>query len=143
MDFRALIGTIQLNLIAMMAGTHLAVNQMRKRGAKGVIVNTSSTAAFGAMGPDPAYSTSKIGVVNFTQACKGLDERFGVRVMAVCPGIVDTAIVPREAEWLKPVLASIKMLQPEDIAKAVCDIILDDSKTGEYVIVQREQTAEA
>lgn len=138
MDAEALISTIDLNLSAMLAGTHIAVNQMRRRGTQGVIVNTASTAAFGAMGPDPAYSASKAAVVNFTQACKGLQERFGVRVMAVCPGIVDTAIVPREAEWLKPVLSQIKMMQPDDIAKAVCDIILDDSQAGEYVTVQQQ-----
>jgi len=138
-----MVAVIQLNLIAMMVGTHVAVGRMRRRGAAGVIVNTSSTAAFGAMAPDPAYSTSKIGIVNFTQACKTLKDRFNIRVMAVCPGIVDTAIVPREAAWLKPALDRIKMLQPDDIARAVCDIVADDSQSGEYVIVQNDEPVTA
>jgi len=141
MPISKMVAAIQLNLIAMMVGTHLAVGYLRRRGARGVIVNTASTAAFGAMGPDPAYSASKIGIVNFTQACKGLNERFGIRVMAICPGIVDTPIVNHDAEWLKPALARIKMLHPDDVARAVCDVISNDTQAGEYVIVQHEDIA--
>jgi len=134
--YESLVATINLNLMAVMVGTHLSIQQMRKRSAPGVIVNTSSMAAFNALPPDPAYSATKIAIINFTQACKSLSERYGVRVMAVCPGIVDTAIIQREAPWLKAALSMITMLAPNDIAKAVCDVILDDSKAGEYVVVE-------
>ena len=134
-----MIAVIQINLIAMMVGTRKAVELMRGRNAPGVIINTSSVAAFGAMAADPAYSTSKAGILNFTQACAPLHEAFNIRVMAVCPGITDTAIVPHDAEWLQPALERMKILQPRDIAEAVCDIVTDDSKSGDYVVVQNEE----
>jgi hypothetical protein len=58
--------------------------------------------------------------------------------MAICPGIVDTAIVPKDQEWLKPVLAVVKMLTPERIAATVCDIIEDDTLSGDFVTVNND-----
>ena len=133
-----MIAVIQINLLGMMVGTRIAVEQMRKRGAPGVIINTSSVAAFNPMPADPAYSTSKAGILNFTQSCKPLHEGFNIRVNAVCPGVTDTAIVPHDAEWLKPALAAVKFLQPSDIAEAVCGLIEDESKAGDYVVVENE-----
>ena len=133
-----MIAVIQINLLAMMIGTRKAVELMRKRGAPGVIVNTASVAAFGPMPADPAYSASKAGIVNFTESCKPLHDAFDIRVMAVCPGITDTAIVPRDAEWLQPALQAVKMLAPAEIAAAVCRTIQDDAQFGGYVTVQNE-----
>jgi len=137
-DIERMIAVIQINLVAMMVGTRVAIEQMRKRAGGGVIINTASVAAFSPMPADPSYAASKAAVVSFTQSCKPLREAFDIRVMAVCPGIVDTAIVPHDAQWLKPALESLIMLQPEDIARAVCEIIGDDDQAGEFVIVQNE-----
>ena len=134
-----MIAVIQINLLAMMVGTRQAIELMRARAAAGVIVNTASIAAFGPITADPAYSASKAGIVNFTQSCAPLQEAFNIRVMAVCPGMTDTAIVPHDAEWLQPALAASKLLQPEDIAAAVQKIIEDDSVSGDYVVVANEQ----
>jgi len=133
-----MIAVININLIAMMVGTRKAIEQMRARNAPGVIINTASVAAFGPMPADPAYSTSKAGILNFTQSCQPLHERFNIRVMAVCPGVVDTAIVPHDAEWLQPSLAAIKIMQPGDIANAVKGIIEDDTLAGDQITVQNE-----
>ena len=133
-----MIAVIQVNLLAMMVGTRQAIDLMRARSSAGVIINTASTAAFAPMMADPAYSASKAGIVNFTQSCAPLQEDFNIRVMAVCPGMTDTAIVPHDAEWLQPALASTKLLQPEDIADSVKKIIEDDGVTGDYVVVTNE-----
>jgi 3-oxoacyl-[acyl-carrier protein] reductase len=134
-----MIAVIQLNLLAMMVGSKVAIDRMRADGRQGVIINTSSVAAFGVMPADPAYSTSKIGILRFTECCKPLHEAFGIRVMAVCPGITDTRIVPKDAEWLQPALQAVKILEPEDIARAVKGIIEDDSLSGDQITVQNEQ----
>jgi NAD(P)-dependent dehydrogenase (short-subunit alcohol dehydrogenase family) len=133
-----MVAVIQINLIAMMVGTHEAIARLRARNAPGVIVNTASTAAFGPMPADPAYSASKAGILNFTQSCAPLHEAFGIRVMAVCPGMTDTAIVPKDAEWLQPALQRLKLIQPEEIAAAVCEAIEDDSRAGDYLMVENE-----
>jgi len=138
-----MVAVIQINLIAMMVGTRISIEQMRKRGAPGVIINTSSVAAFGAMPADPAYSASKHGILAFSQSCAPLKERFKIRVMAICPGITDTAIVPHDAPWLQPALERVKILTPDDIAREVCRIVEDDNMTEEYVVVQNQQVEPA
>lgn len=138
-----MVAVIQINLIAMMVGTRLAVEQMRRRGKPGVIINTSSVAAFSTMPADPAYSASKHGILAFSQSCKPLHEGFGIRVIAICPGITDTAIVPHEAEWLQPALKRVRVLEPEDIAKEVCRIVEDDTLAGDHVTIRNEELAPA
>lgn len=137
-DIEKMIAVIQINLIAMMVGTRLAIEYMRRRGNQGVIINTASIAAFSTMPADPAYAASKHGILAFSQSCKPVHERFGIRVMAICPGIVDTAIVPKEAGWLAPALAAVKLLQPAEIARAVLDIIDDDTLAGDQVTISNE-----
>jgi 3-oxoacyl-[acyl-carrier protein] reductase len=138
-----MVAVIQINLIAMMIGTRLGIAFLRRRNARGVIINTASVAAFGVMPADPAYSASKHGIVAFTQSCKPVHEAYGVRVVAICPGITDTAIVPKDAEWLQPALKRVKILTPEDIAREVCRIVEDDSLAGDYVTVQNEEVLPA
>lgn len=138
-----MVAVIQINLIAMMIGTRLGIEFMRRRGARGVIVNTSSVAAFGVMPADPAYSASKHGILAFSQSCKPVHENHGVRVMAICPGITDTAIVPKDAEWLQPALQRAKILTPDDIAREVCRIVEDDTLAGDQVTVRNEEVVPA
>jgi len=138
-----MVAVIQINLIAMMIGTRLGIEQLRRRKAPGVIINTSSVAAFSVMPADPAYSASKHGILAFTQSCKPLHEAYGVRVVAICPGITDTAIVPKDADWLQPALKRVKILTPDDIAREVCRIVEDDSLAGDYVKVENEAAVAA
>ena len=133
---------VRINLLAMMVGTRLAIDAMRERG--GAIVNTASIAALGPMPTDPPYSATKAAVVNFTQALAGLKETHGIRVNAVLPGMVDTPIIGKTgdgttpAPWLAGLLPSLKMLQPEDIAGIVLDLVKDDTKAGEATVVANE-----
>jgi len=135
-DIAKMVAAIQINLIAMMIGTRLSIGQMRRRGAPGVIINAASMAAFGHLPADPAYTASKHGILAFCLSCKPLQASCGVRVMAICPGITDTAIVDHEAPWLRPALDAVRMLRPEDIADQIRRIVEDDSLAGGYVKVE-------
>ena len=137
-DVGRMIDVINLNLMAMMVGSKVAIDRMRAAGQPGVIINTASVAAFNPMPADPAYATSKVGILRFVESCKPLRESDNIRVMAVCPGIVDTAIVPHDAEWLQPALQAVNILKPADIANAVKGIIEDESLAGDQVTVQNE-----
>ena len=137
-DVKKMVALININLTAMMIGTRLGIEQMRQRGKKGVILNTSSIAAFGPMPADPAYAVSKVGVLRLVESCEPIAERFGIRVMAICPGITDTAIVPQDAEWLQPMLQTVKILQPGDIAEAACRIVEDESYHATHLTVENE-----
>jgi NAD(P)-dependent dehydrogenase (short-subunit alcohol dehydrogenase family) len=62
-----------------------------------------------------AYSAAKFGVLGFSEAIRAELRPRGIRVTAVIPGAVDTALweaVP--GQWDRT-----KMLQPEDVARAI------------------------
>ncbi len=137
---------VDVNLRGVVLGTQLALEPMKRSGG-GVVVNTSSGAAFMPLPPQAVYAATTAGVVHFKVSCTHLVESHAVRVNCVCPGIVDTPMVletgdGRVADWLRPFYDSVTPLQPEDIAAAVLDLIRDDSKVGEIVSLENEPKSE-
>jgi 3-oxoacyl-[acyl-carrier protein] reductase len=137
---------VDVNLRAVVLGTQLALEPMQRSGG-GVVVNTSSGAAFMPLPPQAVYAGTKAGVVNFTKSCTHLADRYGVRVNCVCPGIVDTPMIletggDRVADWLRPFYDSVVPLQPEDIAAAVLGLIRDDSRIGEILKLENDSRGE-
>ena len=136
------VAIIDVNLRGVILGTQLALELMKKSGG-GAIVNTASGGAFVPLPPQAVYVATKAGVVHFTRSCQNLFESHGVRVNCVCPGLVDTDMVKetgdgQAADWLLPLATSVKLLDPEDIANAVLDLIRDDSKVAEVVSVDNQ-----
>lgn len=130
---------IEIDLIAVIQSSTLAIRYMRERGG-GVIVNTASTGALNPLPSDAQYAAAKAGVVHFGTSCSVFAEQFGVRVNSVCPGVTETAILDKTGggvrpDWLAPILEQIDILTPQDIAVVVLDIVRDDSKAGEHVVV--------
>jgi len=67
----------------------------------------------------------------------------GVRVNCICPGLVETPMVlgtggGKVADWLRPVADAVKLLEPEDIAAAVIDLVHDDTQIVAVVSVDNE-----
>ena len=93
-----------------------------KASPDGVIVSISSIAAFTGVGSSIAYCAAKAGIDVMTKAlARALAPE--VRVLAVSPGVVDTAFVPgRGADFNDKVAASTPLKRvgdAEDIAAAV------------------------
>jgi len=127
---------IDVNLRAVIIGTHLALPLLRRRGG-GAIVHTASLAAFVGFPPDPVYAATKAGVVMFTHSL-GLLAAEGIRVNCVCPGIVDTPMLRRSQGDEQPAwLGSVPMLQPEDIADGILELITDDTVAGRALRIAR------
>ncbi|HEV8702586.1 MAG TPA: glucose 1-dehydrogenase [Candidatus Polarisedimenticolia bacterium] len=113
----------------------------------GVIINNSS--GWGLVGGDAAaaYCASKGGVVLLTKAMAIDHGPQGIRVNCICPGDVDTPMLPEDArqrglsweDYLKG--AANRPLgrigQPEEIAKAALFLATDDSSfmTGSSLVV--------
>ena len=98
-DAEAFAKTIQINLIgsfncASQAATLMAASDpCGSDGARGVIVNTASVAAYDGQIGQVAYSASKGGIVGMTlPMARDLADK-GIRVCAVAPGIFATPMV--------------------------------------------------
>ncbi|MFH1135826.1 MAG: SDR family oxidoreductase [Pseudomonadota bacterium] len=75
---------------AVLAIKYAAPIMMAQR--SGAIVNTASVAGVRAGAGSNAYSASKAALINFTQTSACDLGEFGVRVNAVCPGLIETGM---------------------------------------------------
>lgn len=82
-------GQVDLNVRALVALTHGAVNSFRSRGG-GHILNVSSVASFLASPNMAVYAATKSFVTSFTEAVHEENRSHGVKVSALCPGFVAT-----------------------------------------------------
>ena len=122
---------VDINLGAVINGTRIAVREM-KRGRGGVIVNTASMGGLLPMPGSPVYAATKAGVVNFTRSLAYLAQEANIRVNAVCPTFTETPLISNmDAQRRAEVEAAVGgVLQPEDIAAGVIELVEDDSRAG-------------
>jgi NAD(P)-dependent dehydrogenase (short-subunit alcohol dehydrogenase family) len=145
--------TLDTNLKGTYLMSKFALLTMIAQGS-GVIINNAS--GWGLVGGDAAaaYCASKGGVVLLTKAMAIDHARQGIRVNCVCPGDVDTPMLPEDAQrrgmkW-EAYLASAanrpmgRIGKPEEIAKAVLFLASDDSSfvTGAVLAVDGGGTAD-
>ena len=123
--------TLDIDLKAVIRATQLEVQYLRKQGGGGVIVNTASMGGMVPMATSPVYAAAKAGVIHFTRSLAYLAGE-GIRVNAVCPTFTDTPMVrvagEGAMEMMKREVGGI--LQPEDVAAGVLELVRDDSRAG-------------
>jgi NAD(P)-dependent dehydrogenase (short-subunit alcohol dehydrogenase family) len=144
---------IDVNLKGTFLMSKFALPGMIAQGS-GVIINNSS--GWGLVGGDAAvaYCASKGGVVLLTKAMAIDHGRQGIRVNCICPGDVDTPMLPEDAHlrgltWDKYLAGCAnrpmgRIGTPDEIAKAALFLASDDSSfmTGAALVVDGGGTAD-
>lgn len=130
-----LVGTF--NMIRLAAAA-IAKEEPDGDGARGVIINTASVAAFDGQIGQAAYSASKGGIVAMTLPIARELARFGIRVVSIAPGIFETPMMagmPQEVQDLlgKSVPFPPRLGRPAEYAALVRHICENDMLNGEVI----------
>jgi NAD(P)-dependent dehydrogenase (short-subunit alcohol dehydrogenase family) len=134
---------IQVNLIGTfnvirLAASAMADCQPSASGERGVIITTASVAAFEGQIGQAAYSASKGGVVSMTLPIAREVARFGIRLMAIAPGIFDTPLLaglpePARQSLGQQVPFPSRLGRPDEYAALVKHIIENEMLNGGVV----------
>ncbi|MBN2568248.1 MAG: 3-hydroxyacyl-CoA dehydrogenase [Deltaproteobacteria bacterium] len=134
---------IQVNLVGTVNIIRLAAEQMVKNnpngdGEKGVIVNTASAAAFDGQVGQVAYSASKAAVVGMTLPIARECADYGIRVMAIAPGLFNTPMLAALPEPVRESLGKMvpfppRLGNPSEYAQLVKHIIENPMLNGEVI----------
>lgn len=117
--------TIAVNLTGVFLCMREEIPRMLKTGG-GAIVNNSSVAGLVGFQGIPAYAASKHGILGLTKTAALEYATQGIRVNAVCPGVIDTEMIARfthgdavAAEQLVQTEPAGRLGGPAEIAEAV------------------------
>jgi NAD(P)-dependent dehydrogenase (short-subunit alcohol dehydrogenase family) len=134
---------VEVNLVGTFNVLRLAAevmvnNEPAASGERGVIVNTASVAAYDGQIGQVAYAASKGGVVALTLPVARELAQYGIRVVAIAPGIFDTPMMaglPEAARELlgKQVPFPSRLGRPEEYAALVRHIIENEMLNGEVI----------
>jgi NAD(P)-dependent dehydrogenase (short-subunit alcohol dehydrogenase family) len=136
-----LTGTFNLLRLAAAA---MSGNPELDDGARGVVINTASIAAYEGQVGQAAYAAAKAGVVGLTLAAARDLAPVGVRVMSIAPGTFFTPAfrMPEEeaqARWGTGVPFPKRMGHPEEYAALVEQIAVNDYLNGETIRIDGAQ----
>jgi NAD(P)-dependent dehydrogenase (short-subunit alcohol dehydrogenase family) len=134
---------VEINLIGTFNVIRLAAEAIAKTepladDARGVIVNTASIAAFDGQIGQAAYSASKGGVAGLTLPVARDLASYGIRVVTIAPGIVDTPMLAGVSEEFRAGLGAgvpfpKRLGRPDEYAQLAVDIVEHDYLNGEVI----------
>ena len=129
---------VNINMKGTFLCAQAAISPMKAK-QSGVIINMTSLAAkTGGLAAGPPYAAAKAGVHTLTIGLARTLAPENVRVNAIAPGVIDTAMTSApQHDALKATIPIGHPGQPEDIAHCALFLASDDSKhiTGETIDV--------
>jgi NAD(P)-dependent dehydrogenase (short-subunit alcohol dehydrogenase family) len=135
--------TIGINLIGSfnmlrLAAAAMSTAEANEDGERGVIINTASVAAYDGQIGQAAYSASKGGIVGMTLPAARELARFGIRVMAIAPGIFETPMLMAFSQEVRDSLGATvpfppRLGRPSEYAALARHIIENSMLNGEVI----------
>jgi 3-hydroxyacyl-CoA dehydrogenase/3-hydroxy-2-methylbutyryl-CoA dehydrogenase len=142
-DLEHFVKIIQVNLVGTFdvlrwAAFYMTRNEPNEEGERGVIINTSSIAAFEGQIGQVAYSASKAGIVGLTLPAARELARYGIRVVTIAPGTFDTPLLAALPEQVRISLGQQipfppRLGKPVEFAMLVQHIIENPVLNGETI----------
>jgi NAD(P)-dependent dehydrogenase (short-subunit alcohol dehydrogenase family) len=126
---------LRVNLIGPFLAIKYASRVMRETGGGSILCTASVAGLRSGAGPTP-YSASKAGVVSLVQTCANQLRGTGIRVNAICPGLIETGMTAPIFEMARAAgkehrIGQLNPLQrygvPEEIANLAVFLAGDDS----------------
>lgn len=133
--------TVDVNLKGPYYMMSHAIPLMMEDGG-GSIVNVASVAALNALVGQAVYSMTKAGLVNLTKGFAKEYGQAGIRVNAICPGVVETKLAqalvedPGVQKWIAK-LPVPRAGQPDDMVAGVLFLVSDEASftTGTTLVM--------
>lgn len=140
---------IAINLLAPAALARAAAMHWIEAGKPGSVINIASTSATKGKPMLAAYSSSKGGLLRFTEALSGEWAKHKIRVNVIAPGAFETAAqdaVVSDPKFLEARLKKIparRMGRPEEIGPLVCYLAspLSEFATGSCFVIDGGEVA--
>ena len=134
---------VKINLVGTFNAIRLAAAKMTVQpamanGERGIIVNTSSVASFEGQIGQAAYSASKAAVNGMTLPIARELAKFGIRVVAIAPGIFDTPMLQGMSEEIRASLGQQvpfppRLGRPDEYASLVRSVIGNEVINGTVI----------
>ena len=126
------------NLMRLAAAEMTAAETLNEDGERGLIVSTASVAAYEGQVGQAAYSASKAGIVGLTLPVARELARFGVRVLAIAPGLIGTPLLLHTPQEVQDNLAGqvpfpSRFGKPDEFARLVLHIAENAMLNGETI----------
>lgn len=121
---------MNINLKGVYFGCQAAIQQMLDQDDGGAIVNMSSMAGIRGLENSSLYCTSKGGVTNLTRELAVEHGENDIRVNALNPGFIETAMTTKDGETADNLLDQTPLGragQPEEVADATLFLASDES----------------
>ena len=127
-QYRRILG---VNLDGVFHGVKALLPLMRERG--GGITITASVAGLGALAIDPLYAATKHALIGFGRSVAAANEGGTLRINVICPGVVDTDIVPDSFRG-----PEFGVMPPSVMAAEVVDL-LENGANGEVRVKLKDR----